>query len=143
MSGFDLVVRGGDVVTAAGVQRADVGVSDGVIAAVEPELTGAAAEIDATGLHVFPGGLDPHVHFNEPGRTHWEGLATGSAALAAGGFTAFFDMPLNSSPPTIDARRLRREARRGARELVPRLRPLGRARPRQRATSSRRSPSAA
>ncbi len=55
------------------------------------------------GLHVFPGGLDPHVHFNEPGRAHWEGLATGSAALAAGGFTAFFDMPLNSTPPTIDA----------------------------------------
>ena len=55
-----------------------------------------------TGLLVLPGGLDPHVHFNEPGRTHWEGLATGSAALAAGGFTAFFDMPLNSSPPVID-----------------------------------------
>jgi allantoinase len=89
-------------VTAAGVRRADVGVSDGVIAAVEPELSGGASEIDATGLHVFPGGLDPHVHFNEPGRTHWEGLATGSAALAAGGFTAFFDMPLNSTPPTID-----------------------------------------
>ena len=81
---FDLVVRGGDVVTAAGVKRADVGVTDGVIAAVEPELTGARDEIDATGLHVLPGGLDPHVHFNEPGRTHWEGLATGSAALAGG-----------------------------------------------------------
>ena len=51
---------------------------------------------------MLPGGLDPHVHFNEPGRTHWEGLATGSAALAAGGFTAFFDMPLNSSPPVLD-----------------------------------------
>jgi allantoinase len=42
------------------------------------------------------------VHFNEPGRTNWEGLATGSAALAAGGYTAFFDMPLNSSPPVVD-----------------------------------------
>jgi allantoinase len=51
---------------------------------------------------LLPGGLDPHVHFNEPGRTHWEGIASGSAALAAGGFTAFFDMPLNSSPPTVD-----------------------------------------
>ena len=100
---FDLVVRGGHVVTSTAVTRADVGVSDGVIVAVEPELTGARDEIDATGLHVLPGGLDPHVHFNEPGRTHWEGLATGSAALAAGGFTAFFDMPLNSSPPTVDA----------------------------------------
>jgi allantoinase len=104
VSVFDLIVRGGTVVTPAGVTVADVGVADGAIGAVEPELAGGAArEIDARGLHVLPGGLDPHVHFNEPGRTHWEGLATGSAALAAGGFTAFFDMPLNSSPPTIDA----------------------------------------
>jgi allantoinase len=43
------------------------------------------------------------VHFNEPGRTHWEGFATGTAALAAGGTTTFFDMPLNAHPPTLDA----------------------------------------
>ena len=43
-----------------------------------------------------------------PGRTEWEGVATGSAALAAGGGTCFIDMPLNSSPPTLDARLLRR-----------------------------------
>jgi allantoinase len=99
---FDLVVRGGTVVTPSGPLVADVGVLDGAIAAIAPELEGAGREHDATGLHVFPAGLDPHVHFNEPGRTHWEGLETGTAALAAGGFTAFFDMPLNSSPPTID-----------------------------------------
>ena len=68
-----------------------------------PDSRGDAREtIDATGLHVFPGVIDPHVHFNEPGRTEWEGFATGSAALAAGGGTCFFDMPLNSSPPTLD-----------------------------------------
>jgi allantoinase len=90
---FDLIVRG---------DERDIGVSDGLIAAVAPELEGAREEIDARGRLVLPGGLDPHVHCNEPGRTHWEGLATGSAALAAGGFTAFFDMPLNSSPPVLD-----------------------------------------
>jgi allantoinase len=100
---FDLIVRNGTVVTPSGAVPADIGVLDGAIAAVEPELGGGAREeLDASGLHVFPGGLDPHVHFNEPGRTHWEGLETGTAALAAGGFTAFFDMPLNSSPPVID-----------------------------------------
>jgi allantoinase len=100
---YDLIVRGGTVVGAAGATQADVGVLDGAIAALEPTLEGGAArELDARGLHVLPGGLDPHVHFNEPGRTHWEGLATGSAALAAGGFTAFFDMPLNSTPPVVD-----------------------------------------
>jgi allantoinase len=56
---------------------------------------------------VLPGIIDAHVHFNEPGRTEWEGLASGSAALAAGGGTTFFDMPLNSEPPVIDAARLR------------------------------------
>ena len=95
-----MIVRGGSVVMPTGVVEADVEIVDGVIAAVGPGLDGDG--IDARGLHVFPGGLDPHVHFNEPGRTHWEGLATGSAALAAGGYTAFFDMPLNSTPPTVD-----------------------------------------
>ena len=47
--------------------------------------------------------IDSHVHFNEPGRTEWEGLETGSTALAAGGGTAFFDMPLNSLPPVTNA----------------------------------------
>jgi allantoinase len=71
--------------------------------AVGPELPGAAEEIDARGLHVFPGLIDVHLHFNQPGRTDWEGAATGSRALAAGGGTLFFDMPLNSTPCTVNA----------------------------------------
>ena len=99
----DLIVRGGTLVTPSGPIQADVAVQDGVIAEIAPELTGAASEaFDAAGLHVFPGLIDAHVHFNEPGRAHWEGFATGSAALAAGGGTLFFDMPLNSSPPVLD-----------------------------------------
>ena len=47
--------------------------------------------------------IDAHVHFNEPGRTEWEGFATGSRALAAGGATACIEMPLNAHPPTLDA----------------------------------------
>ncbi len=58
--------------------------------------------IDATGAWVLAGIVDGHVHFNEPGRTEWEGFATGSRALAAGGGTTFIDMPLNASPPTVD-----------------------------------------
>ena len=92
------------MVTPAGVQRLDLGIAEGRIVMVAAALAEPAAEvIDATGLHVFPGILDAHVHFNEPGRTEWEGLASGSAALAAGGGTWFCDMPLNSSPPVIDA----------------------------------------
>jgi allantoinase len=98
----DLVVRGGTLVLPGGPRRADAGIADGVFAEIADELPGGREEIDATGLHVLPGGLDAHVHFNEPGRTHWEGWATGTAALAAGGMTACFEMPLNAHPPTID-----------------------------------------
>src|SRR4051794_3540524 len=98
----DLVVRGGTLVLPGGPRRADVGIVDGVFAEIAEELPGGREEIDATGLHVLPGGIDAHVHFNEPGRTHWEGWATGTAALAAGGMTACFEMPLNAHPPTID-----------------------------------------
>lgn len=104
MSQYDLIVRHGTLVTATGELRSDLAIVDGRIVALAFDLAGTGKEeIDAEGLHLFPGGIDSHVHFNEPGRTHWEGFATGTAALAAGGATAFFDMPLNSSPPTIDA----------------------------------------
>jgi allantoinase len=96
----DAVVRGGTLVS-EGLPRADIAIEDGRIAAIGPHLPGAPEEIDARGLHVFPGLIDIHVHFNEPGRTEWEGAATGSRALAAGGGTLFFDMPLNSTPCTV------------------------------------------
>ena len=98
----DLVIRGGTVVTTGGVSVADIAITDGAISAMGPNLPAAPEEVDATGLHVLPGGIDSHVHFNEPGHTDWETIATGSAALAAGGYTAFVDMPLNSLPVTID-----------------------------------------
>jgi allantoinase len=82
---------------------ADVRIADGVIAEVGVELAGEPAELDAGGLWVLPGAVDAHVHVNEPGRTHWEGFATATAACAAGGTTLLADMPLNAVPPTIDA----------------------------------------
>jgi allantoinase len=107
-SEFDLIVRGGTIVTPDGLQRADLAVVAGKVARIAPEIgDAAAATLDAKGRYVFPGIIDAHVHFNEPGRTEWEGIASGSAALAAGGGTAFFDMPLNSEPPVLDAARLR------------------------------------
>jgi allantoinase len=109
--GLDLLVRGGTLVLPqgdlegpyGGLVHGDLGVAGGRIAIIAPEIDEPAAEVvEAEGAIVFPGILDSHVHFNEPGRTDWEGLASGSAALAAGGGTAFFDMPLNSLPPVLD-----------------------------------------
>ncbi|SDY18335.1 allantoinase [Evansella caseinilytica] len=61
------------------------------------------AVIDASGCYVFPGFIDAHVHFNDPGREEWEGFLTGSLAAAAGGITTVFDMPLNSLPSVVNA----------------------------------------
>src|SRR3954454_14935529 len=94
MSNFDLVVRGRD---------RDIGITEGKFAAIGPNLQGSANEdIDATKLSIFPGVIDSHVHFNEPGRTDWEGWETGSRAAAAGGITTIFDLPANAHQPMFD-----------------------------------------
>ena len=95
-----MIVRGGTVVTARGVEKADIVVNRGRITEVGPDLEGFGQVVVATGLHVFHGGIDSHVHFNEPGRTEWEDIAHGTSALAAGGYTSFIDMPLNNLPVT-------------------------------------------
>jgi allantoinase len=111
----DIIIRGATLVLPDSVVRADIAVAEGRIAAIGPDLGDSATEvIDAPGLHVMPGIIDSHVHFNEPGRTEWEGIETGSNALAAGGGTAFFDMPLNSLPPVTTAASL--ELKRAAAE---------------------------
>lgn len=97
----DVVIRGGHIVTPEGVTEADIAIEDGRFCEIGRELPGCPDEIDARGLTVFPGLIDVHLHFNEPGRTEWEGISTGSRSLAAGGGTLFFDMPLNSSPCTL------------------------------------------
>jgi allantoinase len=106
---IDVVIRGGTLVTPSGQQRADLAIEEGRIREISPDVSGARDEIDATGLLVLPGVIDVHLHFNEPGRTDWEGAATGSRALAAGGGTLFFDMPLNSTPCTVNAREFDRK----------------------------------
>lgn len=101
---YDLIIRNGTLVTPEAIFRADIGIEGEQIAEISPTLEGTSkSEVDASGLYVFPGVVDAHLHFNEPGRTEWEGFATGSMALAAGGTTSYFDMPLNSHPPTTDA----------------------------------------
>ena len=69
---FDVVVRGGTVVTPQGAIVVDIGIRDGRIAEVGAELAGGAKEIIAAGFSVLPGLIDIHLHFNEPGRTDLE-----------------------------------------------------------------------
>jgi dihydroorotase len=105
-----LVIRGGHLVDpAAGVDALkDILLKDGRVAEIAGPGKLKSAEgveaLDATGLTVAPGLIDMHVHLREPGQTHKETIATGTAAAAAGGFTSVAAMPnttpVNDSPET-------------------------------------------
>jgi dihydroorotase len=75
----------------------DVCIADGKIVDC---LDSPSEVIDGTGKILFPGLIDPHVHFRDPGLTHKEDLFTGSRAAVSGGVTTFFEMP-NTKPPTF------------------------------------------
>ncbi len=103
---FDLVVRGGTVVTNVSHGHADIGIVGSRIVEIS-NLGDAKAEhtIDARGLHVLPGIIDSQVHFREPGLEHKENLASGTAAAALGGVCTIFEMP-NTFPATTTAETL-------------------------------------
>jgi allantoinase len=98
----DLAIRGA-VVISDGAYPRDILITEGRISAlVEAGASEAKRELDAHGLLALPGMVDAHVHFNDPGRSDWEGWTSGSRAAAAGGTTTVLDMPLNSVPPVLD-----------------------------------------
>ncbi len=98
---FDLVITDGDIVAEGQVRRRNVGVIAGRIAAISAEPLRGARSYDAKGLLVFPGGVDTHVHFRDPGRTDKEDFATGTRAAITGGFTTVLDIQ-NNEPFTVD-----------------------------------------
>jgi len=113
---FD-AVRSTRIVSPEGVRPGLVRITDGRISGVYPyDSTTAGLHVRDVGSDaVLPGLLDCHVHFNEPGRTEWEGFETGARAAAAGGFTTIVEMPLNSIPSTtsVEALKLKRHSARG------------------------------
>ena len=103
-----LTIRGERVVLPEGVRPAALLVRDGKIVRVGGyhEQASAIPVLDAGPLVIMPGMVDTHVHFNEPGRTDWEGFESGTRAAAAGGVTTVVEMPLNSIPATTTVRGL-------------------------------------
>jgi dihydropyrimidinase len=105
---MSLLVRGGTVVTADGSTRADVLCEGGRIAAVGPDLDvpAGAATVDAGGLLVMPGGIDPHTHMELPfmGTTASDDFFTGTSAAVAGGTTTIIDFAIpNPGTSLVDA----------------------------------------
>src|SRR6184192_3674351 len=88
-----MLIRGGRVVTASGERDADVLIREGAIAEVRPGLAASEDVIDATGLLVLPGVVDPHTHLlldTGTARTA-DDFESGSASAAAGGVTTYLE----------------------------------------------------
>lgn len=105
---FDTLIKNGRVVLADREETLDIGIRDGRIAALAPNIDTACARemVDASGQYVMPGMVDAHMHVSEPGRTEWEGYETGTQAMVAGGITSFVEMPLNTIPATTNVETL-------------------------------------
>src|SRR5438093_4769221 len=109
-----MLIRGGRVVTASGERDADVLIREGAIAEVRPGLAASEDVIDATGLLVLPGVVDPHTHLlldTGTARTA-DDFESGSLSAAAGGVTTFLDFA-----PQLPGQRFA-QALRARRELI-------------------------
>ena len=100
------LIRNGTLVTSQGTSRQDVFIEGDTISAVGPNLDAPAGSriVNADGLLVFPGMIDPHVHLREPGAEHKEDLTSGTRAALAGGFTTVLAMP-NTKPALTGSHR--------------------------------------
>lgn len=106
MHEFDVVIRGGTVVTAADTVRADIGIRAGCIVAVGSALKDSAREIDASGLLVMPGGIDSHVHLAQPafgGPAMADDFESGTRSAIAGGNTAILPFALQPRGASLRA----------------------------------------
>lgn len=124
---FELIIRDGMVVTPQGVFDWDIAVSGGKIVGVADRVPGkeetklgsdADRIIDAAGLHIFPGLIDAHCHFDEPGYANREGIYTGSCSVAASGVTTYLDHPISNIPPMVNAEALEAKREASARNAV-------------------------
>lgn len=107
---YDLVIRGGQIITANGLVAADVAVEGKAIAALGRGLAGRES-IDAHSCYVLPGAVDEHVHMQLPlaGRVSTDTFGSGSIAAACGGATTFIDFVTpNPAEPLLDALAARR-----------------------------------
>jgi len=106
MADFDTVIRNGRVATASDVFDCDIGIKDGKVAALSKELTDAAQVVDASGKFVLPGGIDAHVHLDEPPFFKAllnDNFETGTIAAAHGGTTTIMSFAQQEKGRTLRA----------------------------------------
>ena len=102
---FDTMIRNGTIVTASDTYAADVGITNGVIAAIGAGLPieNAGKVIEAAGRLVMPGGIDVHTHLDMPfgGTTSADDFETGTVAAAFGGTTMLIDFAIQYKGQTL------------------------------------------
>ncbi|MEJ7839049.1 MAG: dihydroorotase, partial [Thermomicrobiales bacterium] len=103
MTGSNWLISNGRIIDPSNdIDRiADLKIVDGVVAEIGTGLEGSGDVFDATGMIVTPGWIDVHVHLRVPGYEQKETIASGTAAAAAGGFTAVACMP--NTKPALDS----------------------------------------
>lgn len=120
-----LLLTGGSVFRDGGFQPLEIAVSEGRIVSVSPRLPrDGAAVVELNHCFVVPGFVDVHVHLREPGFSYKETIASGTAAAAAGGYTAVCAMP-NLDPVPDSPDRLRAELEAIQRDARVRVYPYG------------------
>lgn len=103
------LIKNATVVNEGVIGNYDVLIENNIIARIEPEIDEKGAEeINAEGLHLFPGIIDDQVHFREPGLTHKGEIYTEAKAAVAGGVTSFMEQP-NTKPPAITVEELEKK----------------------------------
>lgn len=108
------LIKNATVVNEGIIGNYDVLIENNIIARIEPEIDEQGAkEINAEGLHLFPGIIDDQVHFREPGLTHKGEIYTEAKAAVAGGVTSFMEQP-NTKPPAITVEELEKKYARAA-----------------------------
>jgi dihydroorotase len=96
-----IIIKNATIVNEGRQQVADILIKNGFIEKIDGQInTPADKEINAEGLHLFPGCIDDQVHFREPGLTHKGNIASESRAAVAGGITSFMEMP-NTVPNAL------------------------------------------
>jgi len=105
-----LIIKGGKVALPDAEEpvEKDIRIEGEKIVEIGDDLKGDDI-LDASGLLVIPGGIDPHVHFDDPGYTEREDFYHGSMAAASGGITTVIDMPCTSVPPVTNLENLKRK----------------------------------
>ena len=93
-----MIIKNGNVVLKNSVEKKDILIKEGKIEKIADDIQANGEKvIDASGLHIFPGLIDMHVHLRDPGYEYKEDIESGSKAAVKGGFTQICCMP-NTNP---------------------------------------------